>query len=376
TGLHPSISAEYHAITSLMFWGQYLVVTPQRIRFSLGQLYVMSPTEIPTADRVESINIDERSELRKQSVGIPASQEAHCTVQGLYIHCKGNKISNTATNENYNEEAKKSRKLIFWIYGGAYLGGDCRGNITPADEFGTDCDMDGVFIPHFRLAPEATIDDVLWDVCLAYQWACRELVEDASRQIVVLGLSSGAGVGLRLMQLISERQQTPKVPLQPSTLESLLDNSTAMQQPCGAIFFGPYVNYTEPKTGSFLHYAKHDLVVSEAVQEYGLPYLNDFIPKVGKEDQRTNYNAKGRREYSPALRAMDGLPPLCFVVSEHEACYDMTIHAVNSARAAGVDVTVAVWKYLCHVFSFLHGFVPEGRLSIEFSKEWIRQQCK
>jgi acetyl esterase/lipase len=71
---------------------------------------------------------------------------------------------------------------------------------------------------------------------------------------------------------------------------------------------------------------------------------------------------------------MEGLPPLCFVVSEHEACYDMTIQVVNKARDAGVDVTVGVWKYLCHVFSFLHAFVPEGRLSIDFSKEWIRQQ--
>jgi hypothetical protein len=52
----------------------------------------------------------------------------------------------------------------------------------------------------------------------------------------------------------------------------------------------------------------------------------------------------------------------------------MTIQSINSARAAGVDVTVGVWKYLCHVFSFLHSFVPEGKLSIEFSKEWIRQK--
>jgi acetyl esterase/lipase len=148
-----------------------------------------------------------------------------------------------------------------------------------------------------------------------------------------------------------------------------------MKQPRAAVFFGPYVDYTEPKKGSFLHYAKHDLIVSEAVQEYGLPYLNDFIPRIGEEDTRNNYNGTGRKEYSPVHRSncWTGLPPLCLVVSEHEATYDMTIQVVNKARAAGVDVTVGVWKYLCHVFSFFHSFVPEGRLSIDFSKEWIRK---
>ncbi|KAL3902587.1 MAG: hypothetical protein SGILL_010774, partial [Bacillariaceae sp.] len=348
-----------------------------RIRFSLGQLYVMAPTEIPQEERVERISVDQEEILKEKGVDISKAQQNHLTVEGLYVHCKGDKHRDSVVDElNNNSDKRKTRKIIFWIYGGAYLGGDCRGNITPADEFGKDCGMDGVFIPNVRLAPEYTIDDVLWDVCLAYQWACQHLIEDPSKQIVVLGLSSGAGLGLRLTQLISERRQEPKIPLQPAILESLLDKSTCVQQPGAAVFYGPYVDYTEPKKGSFLHYAKHDLVVSEAVQDYGLPYLNGFIPKVGEEDERQRYNAMGRKLYSPALRKMDGLPPLCFVVSEHEACYDMTIQAVNSARAAGVDVTVAVWKYLCHVFSFLHGFVPEGKLSIEFSKEWIRRKMQ
>jgi acetyl esterase/lipase len=374
TGLHPSLSAEYHAITTLMWWGQFLVITPERIRFSLGQLYIIAPSDIPTCERVESISVNQTDNLQKEGVEIPQSAQEHCTVKGLFVHCKGDKYRDSVVNEINNVAKKKTRKIIFWIYGGAYLGGDCRGNITTADEFGKDCDMDGVFIPDLRLAPEFTIDDVLWDVCLAYQWACRELVEDPSKQIVVLGLSSGAALGLRLMQLISERCQEPRASLQPAILESLLDKCDFVRQPRAGMLFGPYVDYTEPKKGSFLHYAKHDLVVSEAVQHYGLPYLNGFIPKVGEEDELKNYNARGRQEYSPALRAMDGLPSLCFVVSEHEACYDMTIQSINSARAAGVDVTVGVWKYLCHVFSFLHSFVPEGKLSIEFSKEWIRQK--
>ena len=71
---------------------------------------------------------------------------------------------------------------------------------------------------------------------------------------------------------------------------------------------------------------------------------------------------------------MEGLPPLCVVVSEHEAVYDMTMEMVNRARGQGVNVTVGVWKYMCHVFSFLWGFVPEGRHSMLFVSNWLNQQ--
>ncbi|KAG7374958.1 esterase [Nitzschia inconspicua] len=377
TGLHPSLSVEYHALTTLLWWAQFCVITPQRIQFSLGELYVISPTDIPTNEYIERVRVDRKATLvQSLNIDIPVSQMDHCIVQGIFVHPHNHNkyqhgILNQTSDDENNQKQKSTRKIIVWLYGGAYLGGDCRGNMTVAQEFANDCYIDGVFIPKFRLAPNATIDDVLWDVCLAYHWACTTLVDDPSTQITLVGPSSGAGVALRLMQLISERQRN--VSLLPSFLEPLLD-TMKLYQPCSAVLFGPYIDYTEPKRGSFLHCAKHDLIVTEAVQQYGLPYLNDFIPKIGTIDHETGYNGQGRREYSPLYRSMEGLPPLCFVVSEHEACYDMTIAAVNKARTAGVPVTVGVWKYMCHVFSFLHAFLPEGKLSIDFAKEWIRQR--
>jgi acetyl esterase/lipase len=73
---------------------------------------------------------------------------------------------------------------------------------------------------------------------------------------------------------------------------------------------------------------------------------------------------------------MKGLPPVCVVVSEHEAVYDMTMEFVNRARTEGVHVTVGVWKYMCHVFSFFWGFVPEGRQSMEFACNWLQQEAR
>lgn len=331
TGMHPSQSEEYHALTTLMWWARFFVITPRRMRFSLSQLYACTPNTVQS--RVE--NVEDQIMIDPT----PEKQKDNCTVRGMYLH----------------QAETRTEKTIFWAVGGAYLGGDPLGNSSAADWVGNKCKMD-VFVPDFRLAPEADLDDVMWDVCLAYKWLTQR-VEPSN--IVLLGISSGGAVCVRLMQMIAELHRGEE--LVPSYIAPLLRDS---KMPKGAVLFGPYIDYTEPKQGSFLHYPRLDLVVTESVQDYGLPYLDDFIPS-GR-----------RREYSPVYRSMQGLPPMCVIVSEHEAVYDMAIQLVDRARSQGVPVTLGVWKYMCHVFSLLWGFVPEGQISMDFACEWIQQQVQ
>jgi monoterpene epsilon-lactone hydrolase len=329
TGIHPAVSEEYHALTSVMWWGRLFPITVGRMRFSLSQLPVTSPHH-PMVGRVEHIE-----EECKISV-VPDALKDHCRVKGLFVH----------------RTTEPSDLTIFWIYGGAFLSGDSLGNSAPADYVGKECQAD-VFIPTYRLVPEATMDEILWDICLAYHWLCQRV--DPSK-IMLLGISSGGALAARLMQFIAEHGRGE--PLLPPYIAPLLTN---VQMPKAAILIGPFVDYTEPVSESFKHYPKHDLIVNQRVVEVGIPYL------------LTHVNGD-RREYSPVYRSFEGLPPLCVVVSEHEVVYDQTIKLVNSARSSGVPVTLGVWKYMCHVFCFLNGFVPEGQQSMEFVCDWIRQQ--
>eukprot|EP00566_Odontella_aurita_P024767 CAMPEP_0113578006 /NCGR_PEP_ID=MMETSP0015_2-20120614/29219_1 /TAXON_ID=2838 /ORGANISM="Odontella" /LENGTH=97 /DNA_ID=CAMNT_0000481719 /DNA_START=81 /DNA_END=371 /DNA_ORIENTATION=+ /assembly_acc=CAM_ASM_000160 len=45
TGIHPDASHEYHALTTIMWWGNLFPVTVRRMRFSLSQLSVWHPPE-------------------------------------------------------------------------------------------------------------------------------------------------------------------------------------------------------------------------------------------------------------------------------------------------------------------------------------------
>lgn len=110
-----------------------------------------------------------------------------------------------------------------------------------------------VFVPDFRLAPEGNLNDVLWDVALAYKWLLQSTGKDPSR-IFFLGISSGAAICIRLMQFMVEQQDGK------TTMPDYIPNLGA--PPRGAVLFGPYVDYTKEKKGSFLHYPRLDLIVN------------------------------------------------------------------------------------------------------------------
>jgi acetyl esterase/lipase len=89
----------------------------------------------------------------------------------------------------------------------------------------------------------------------AYRWLSNK-VDDPSK-ILLLGISSGAAICVRLMQLIAEQQRGED--MLPSYITHAIENA---KMPKGAALFGPYVDYTEPKVGSFLHYPASELRAS------------------------------------------------------------------------------------------------------------------
>jgi len=224
---------------------------------------------------------------------------------------------------------------------------------------GRTCQAD-VFLADYRLLPETKFDDTLWDVLLAYHYLVKVRGVHPNN-IILWGISSGAGHCARLLQLISERERN--ITTNPPWLRLLLQPQSNYM-PSGAVLLCPFVDYTEP-SGSFLEYPKHDLVVNQSVVEEGVP----LFPKVLGSPER-------RQACSPCYLDCTGLPPLCVILSEHEAVYDHGCRLVNKARSQGVAVTVGMWKYMCHVFPFFSSFCPEGQQSLDFCCAWTREHIQ
>ena len=100
---------------------------------------------------------------------------------------------------------------------------------------------------------------------------------------------------------------------------------------------------------------------NKSVFEEGIPFLEIVL---GSHENRV--------KASPVYGNFEGLAPLCVCVSQHEVVYDQSMLLVKRAIDQGVDVSVGVWKYMCHVFPMLCSFIPEGRESFQFMSEWIK----
>lgn len=354
TAIHPDASLEYHAITTIFWWARFFPVSLQRMRFSLSQLSVW--TLHPFQCRVEHIVAHETtigiSRDANSSTGRTNQHHHH------YNSDKGfhSKPGNPHQVEGYwiHVAAQPTEYTLFWVFGGAFLAGDALGNLGPAEIYGKSANMD-VFVPTHRLAPDVTMNEILWDVHLSYQWLVQQ--KSNPRKIVLLGISSGGGLVLRLLQSIAETKRGDET--FPPSLAKLV---AGVPKPAGAVLIGPFADYTTPPPpkGSLMQFSQHDLIVTPRVLETGLPFLQSHL-------NNASY------EHSPVHRSFHGLPPLCVVFSQHEAVSDQVLSCINQARQAGIPVTVGMWFYMCHVFTFLSGFLPEAKQSQQFICEWIQK---
>lgn len=387
TAIHKDASYEYHAMTTVMYWGRMFPITIRRIRFSLSQLSVWHspnsyPASLPYSKREEykrnqcsqPVPIQESNMINVKGGYIPTNQDI---IHGVAAHVfsikhdmsgktkltgqEENPTNTTVTGYYVQHRSEESRSVILWLYGGAFLGGDSKNNVSFAEKVGQRCGYTDVFLPDYRLIPEHRFVDALHDVIQAYEYlvTVRKVSPD---NILLYGISSGGGLITRLLQTISEKkEELDSVSL---TLQSNEDfDPILLSMPIGAVLMCPFVDYSEPK-GSFVEYKIHDLIVNESVYEVGTPYL----AKEGDDEYR--------RQISPVYRSFKGLPPLCIVVSEHECVYDQDIMLCNNARMAGVEVDLGVWKYMCHVWPVLSGFVPEGKQAVDFMCDWMNSKLE
>lgn len=340
SAIHPDASLEYHALYTGMWFGRFLPITLQRLRFSLEQLATAMPEAPHPCER--EIVVDATVEL---PIPCPPEQLVNSTANGVYLHQK-----NTTAPTDY---------VLFYFLGGAFLAGDHIANITAAETL-VDGTMD-VFIPRLQQGPEGNMPCVLFEICLNYRYLYHRRLREGKdpTKILLFGCSSGAAYALMLCQYFTAMKRGEEV--FPVYIADVLEGLT---MPLGAAFASPFVDYRtsaerEPE-GSFFNYNKHDLTVNEAVQEMGMRYFETHIfPR-----------------YSPLSHPCEGLPPMCIVLSEHETVHDENILLINKIRAAGVPCHVAYFRYMCHCWCYLGGLAPEGKMAFSFMSSWLNDSAR
>ena len=179
----------------------------------------------------------------------------------------------------------------------------------------------------YRLAPEHPFPAAVEDAATAYRWLLAQGI--ASERVVVGGDSAGGGLSVAaLLEL----------------------KSSGDPLPAGAILLSPWTDLAG--TGDSLR-TRSDVDVFVDGEALNL-MVADYLAGGDARDPLA----------SPLYGDLNGLPPLCIHVGDHEILLDDSTRLADRAKHAGVEVDLEIWPEMLHVFQAAAGNIPESDESI------------
>jgi len=318
-GISDSVSLEVHAMHNVMWWFRLFPCPIWSMRFALSQLSMNFP---PQGAPVEWIDSPTTPGLRSAYVRVLPPSEA-------------------------------KPRVLLWAFGGAFVAGDVEGNMGPAEHYGRKLGCD-VFLVDMRLCPESKVQDAVLDLYHGYELLLQRV---PAENIVMLGISSGGGSVVRVLQLARSDDATRR-----EYFGERRPFPPALPQPAGAILLGAFVDYTKVGDGIQRNSA-FDWIVSPSVVE-----------SIAELQNELGGGAHLLHLCSPLLQDMTGLCPLMISVSEHEGLFDEDVALAAKAQAAGVDVVLSTTPFLCHVFQLFSCYLPEAAEEELRIFDWVKSK--
>lgn len=226
---------------------------------------------------------------------------------------------------------------VLYLHGGGYVIGGLDTHRNLAGRLALSSGVAVVSLD-YRLAPEHTFPEPIDDVLAALDdLEARGIAAD---RIVLAGDSAGGGLALAsLGALVAAGRPTP----------------------AAAIGFSAWTDLTLTSPSVTSRAEADPMCTAGGLREMAAAYLGDVDP--------TDPLA------SPRFTAPDvlaGFPPLHLVVGDDEILLDDTTAMAEAARAAGVEVELAVWPDLIHVFqAFPPELVPESVSSLDAAGAFV-----
>jgi len=222
----------------------------------------------------------------------------------------------------------EEESLIIYLHGGSYTAGSFNSHKDLVQRLSREAKCKIITI-EYGLAPEQPFPKGLNDVIKIYNWLINE-EKYKPNKIVIVGDSAGGGLTL-------------------ATLVKLRDLNIKL--PAAGVCLSPWTDLAF--TGES-YYDKN-------IRDPGIT-LDDlmFAAKlyIGNNDPKNPY-------ISPVYADLKGLPPLLIHVGTVEKLLNDSTRVAESAKKAGVNVTLKVWNEMIHVFQAYAVLIREGEESIK-----------
>jgi epsilon-lactone hydrolase len=227
-------------------------------------------------------------------------------------------------------------RVLLYLHGGSYNAGSPRTHRALAARLSRASGARAL-TPDYRLAPEHRFPAAVEDATAVYRWLLANDIRP--ERIVVAGDSAGGGLALALAV-------------------ALRDAGEPLPAAVGCI--SPWTDLAG--TGaSMVTRAKADPILSPSANT---PEARCYL---GDADLRTPLA-------SPLYADLHGLPPLLLQVGDDEILLDDSTRLAERAREAGVEVRLAVWPGMWHVWHAFAPFVPEAQRAIDELGAFVRER--
>lgn len=224
-------------------------------------------------------------------------------------------------------------QVILYLHGGAYVIGSAKGYAPVAAGLAAAAGFD-LFIPDYRLAPEAPYPAACDDVLSCYE----TLLHQNGVHVSVAGDSAGGGLVMAL--LLNARKR-------------------GLPQPSAAVLWSPWLDL-ECEGASYAVNADLDPTLNlEGLLDCVKHYVGAQVP----HDECLH----------PLDAYLGGLAPLLLQVGSIEVLLDDSLQLAQRAIAHGVHCQLEVWPGMPHVWQ---GFAPalaEGTKAVASSARFIKQ---
>jgi phosphinothricin tripeptide acetyl hydrolase len=225
---------------------------------------------------------------------------------------------------------------ILYLHGGGYSIGSIDSHRTMIASIARATGVQALAID-YRLAPECPFPAAVEDATSAYRWILEQGI--APHRLAIAGDSAGGGLTV-------------------ATLVALRDDKVRL--PAAAVCVSPWVDLEGIGTSMTERAERDPIINKKGLLRFAAAYL-------GTTHCRTPLAA-------PLYADLSGLPPMLIQVGEAEALYDDAIRLAERAQKAGVDVTLASWPEMFHVWHFFAPMLAEGRKAIEEIGTFIRSR--
>jgi len=218
-------------------------------------------------------------------------------------------------------------KVFLYLHGGGYVTGspDSHRNLCAALAKSTRMK---VLLLEYRLAPEHPFPAALEDTTCAYRWLVMQGFE--AENIIIVGDSAGGGLSL-------------------AAIQALRDEGAPL--PAGVVCISPWTDLSMSFDSHRVKAKAEPVLHADNLRLWAFCYA-------GAADLRNPL-------ISPAFADFAGFPSLLIQVGGEEVLLDDALKVAESAKTAGVDVTLSVWEGMWHVWHASGSFLPESRAAFE-----------